>query len=140
MQSSSAPQVVNSLNSLNSPTRGQRYLDLARAFTKHRTVTTFGDNGTHMTEVLVESSSPSIEKILTPPVRHRAIAPRVSERSERSELSSGLCVAWARGSGWLALTDPFSGEVHEIRSSDAPRWMVRRAMEDKPVWAPRKAA
>lgn len=35
---------------------------------------------------------------------------------------------WATGDGWLAITDPLTGEQHEIRAADAPHaWTQRGA-------------
>lgn len=42
-----------------------------------------------------------------------------------------LEVRWARDKGWLRVVDPSTGQPHELRAADAPKWMVRRAMDAK---------
>lgn len=44
---------------------------------------------------------------------------------------SAVLVRFAREFGWLQVEDPFTGEIHEVRSDDAPKWMVRAAMDRK---------
>jgi hypothetical protein len=44
---------------------------------------------------------------------------------------SSLKVWFSREFGYLSLLDPYTGEVYEIEFPEAPRWMKRRAFEEK---------
>jgi hypothetical protein len=54
---------------------------------------------------------------------------RIQERNYRTSLK----VWWARDFGYLALLDPYTGEVYEVERAhkNVPRWMTWRAMEEK---------
>lgn len=45
--------------------------------------------------------------------------------------ATSLRVWWAREFGYVCVLDPFTGEVYECLSQEAPRWMVWRAMDEK---------
>ena len=58
-------------------------------------------------------------------------AERIRAIQERNYATS-LKVWWARDFGFLALLDPFTGEVIEIeRTKETPKWLTWRAMEEK---------
>lgn len=39
----------------------------------------------------------------------------------------GLAIKWAKERGWISLHDPTTGEWHEVKASDCPRWIVDAA-------------
>jgi hypothetical protein len=46
---------------------------------------------------------------------------------------TSLKVWWAKDFGYLAVLDPFTGEVYEVerQHQNTPRWMTWRAMDEK---------
>jgi hypothetical protein len=45
--------------------------------------------------------------------------------------ATSLRVWFSREFGYLCVLDPHTGEVYEIEFSESPRWMKRRAFEEK---------
>jgi hypothetical protein len=50
---------------------------------------------------------------------------------QRRVYRTSLKCWWSREFGYLSLLDPFTGEVFDIESDGAPKWMKRRAFEEK---------
>lgn len=53
-----------------------------------------------------------------------------AERQRRNYRTSLRCW-WGRERGVLCLLDPHTGEVIEVDYHDAPKWMVKRAFDEK---------
>lgn len=64
-----------------------------------------------------------------PPDEH--IDPRAWAEQQRRNYSTSLKVWWSRDYGFLALLDPFSGEVYDVAYEEAPKWFVYRAFDER---------
>jgi hypothetical protein len=65
-------------------------------------------------------------------VRYAGLTSEAIRAIQERNYATGLKVWWARDFGFLALLDPFTGEVYEVeRTKETPRWMTWRAMEEK---------
>jgi hypothetical protein len=59
------------------------------------------------------------------------IDPHAWAALQRRVYDSSLKVWWSREYGYLCLLDPFSGQVIDVANEDAPKWMKRRAFDEK---------
>ncbi len=45
----------------------------------------------------------------------------------------GMGIRWAGMTGWLVVTDPATGEEHEVEARDCPRRWIREAMRTREI-------
>jgi hypothetical protein len=62
------------------------------------------------------------------------IVAQLQARKLQAAAARGLTAKWSKHFGYVSLHDPTTGEVHDVSTKDAPKWVLWEVSTRKRLW------